>query len=80
MRRKKCHTYHYSDDKICELCHHSKITDEYGSDVFVIIDNEAIYVEDPACNNFKLNNEHQESMCTSNLFLCFIEVQTLRQL
>jgi hypothetical protein len=34
MLRKRLHTYHYNDDKTCELCHHCKIKEEYGSDVF----------------------------------------------
>jgi len=53
MRRKRLHTYHYNDDKTCELCHHCKIKEEYGSDVYCEIDNEDINVEDPACNNFE---------------------------
>jgi hypothetical protein len=53
MRRKRLHTYHYSDDKTCELCHHCKIKAEYDIDVYCEIDNEDINVEDAACNDFE---------------------------
>jgi hypothetical protein len=53
MRRKRLHTYHYSDDKTCELCYHCKIKAEYGIDVYCEIDNENINVEDAACNDFE---------------------------
>lgn len=53
MRRKRLHSYHYSDDKTCELCSHCKIKEEYGSDVYCDIDNQDINIEDPACNAFE---------------------------
>jgi uncharacterized protein YecE (DUF72 family) len=53
MRRKRLHTYHYNDDKTCELCHHCKIKAECGVDVYCEIDNEDINVEDAACNDFE---------------------------
>lgn len=53
MRRKRSHTYHYTDDKTCEQCHYCKINEEYGSNVYCDIDNQDIYLEDPACNNFQ---------------------------
>jgi uncharacterized protein YecE (DUF72 family) len=46
MRRKRRHSYHYSDDKTCELCQHCKIKEEYNSEVYCDIDNQDISPED----------------------------------
>jgi hypothetical protein len=53
MRRKRNHTYHYNDDKTCEICSHCRIKEMYGSDVYCDIDNQDINPEDPACNVFE---------------------------
>jgi uncharacterized protein YecE (DUF72 family) len=53
IRRKRRHTYHYTDDKTCELCQHCRNKEEYGSDVYCDIDNQDINYEDAACNAFK---------------------------
>lgn len=53
MRRKRRHTYHYSDDKTCELCSHCRIKEMLSSDVYCDIDNQDINPEDAACNAFE---------------------------
>jgi hypothetical protein len=53
MRRKRCHSYHYSDDKTCEPYLHCKLKEMYSSDVYCEVDNQDINLEDPACNNFE---------------------------